>query len=77
LPVNPISSHLHVPVNLGHVTYFREEYREAYQWKANNKIIPIKELYFDFVYFNNYFKKIFSIKYFCVELIFLYFKVIK
>jgi len=56
LPVNPISSHLHVPVNLGHVTHFREEYREAYLWKARNKIIPIKELFFDFVYFNNYFK---------------------
>ncbi|MFN9906266.1 MAG: hypothetical protein ACK56F_09105, partial [bacterium] len=33
LPENRVSSSLNVPVNLGHVTHFREDYREAYQWK--------------------------------------------
>jgi len=59
LPENRVSSSLNVPVNLGHVTHFREDYREAYQWKQ--KEIPIKELFFDFVYFNNYFKPILKI----------------
>jgi hypothetical protein len=56
LPENKVSSSMHVPVNYGHVTHFREDYREPYQWKE--KEIPIKELFFDFVYFNNYFKPI-------------------
>jgi hypothetical protein len=61
LPENKVSSSIRVPVNFGHVTHFREEYREPYQWKE--KEIPIKELFFDFVYFNNYFKPISKLLY--------------
>jgi hypothetical protein len=52
---NQVSSSLLIPVNYGHVTHFRHEYREPFQW-SELQSIPIKELYFDFVYFNDYFK---------------------
>ena len=52
---NQVSSSLLLPVNYGHVTHFRHEYREPFQW-SELQSVPIKELYFDFVYFNDYFK---------------------
>ncbi len=52
---HPVSSSYLVPVKYGHVTHFRNEYREAFQWHDKSSI-PIQELYFDFVYFNDYFK---------------------
>ncbi len=56
-PRYKVNSHLLVPINYGHTSHFRTKYSGIYYW-LKNMSIPIKELFFDFNYFNNYFKPI-------------------